>query len=233
IQKRGSTLLVEDPATIWNLGPERYSKLAEKYRELKPEMRNVGVDINVVERYKDVYTTKKQTGVELLELVHQAAVSFGHVALYFENSIEKQDLPLLPAAAAAATVNAHGPDEIDIEAAAPTRVAWQGPVEIDGKPWPVQDARYVLAPAGKHRISTGISAPPVKISDFNGEIRFAVASDKRVDVSYVSHSRAIASLASPVTSVDVDGAPFWKPAAGDSSQVLVLPAGEHIVTFNR
>ncbi len=83
---------MEDPATLWNLGPERYSKLAEKYRELTPDRSSIAMDINVVERYQDVYPTKKQTGVELFELVHQAAASFAHVALYFENSLEKEDL---------------------------------------------------------------------------------------------------------------------------------------------
>ncbi|MBV9405757.1 MAG: hypothetical protein JO211_10465, partial [Acidobacteriaceae bacterium] len=96
IQARHSTLLVEDPATLWNLGPERYSKLAQKYRELTPDRSHIAIDINVVERYQEVYPTKKQTGVELLELVHEAAASFSHVALYFENSLEKQDLNLLP-----------------------------------------------------------------------------------------------------------------------------------------
>ena len=65
---------------------------------------NLAVDINIVDRYQDVYPTKKQTGVELLELVHAAAASFHQVALYFENSLEKQDLALLPAAATLAQV---------------------------------------------------------------------------------------------------------------------------------
>ena len=103
IEARKSTLLVEDPATLWNLGADRYAKLAEQYHALTPDRSHLAVDINVVERYQDVYPTKKQTGVELLELVHQAAVSFSRVALYFENSLERQDLGLLPAAANTAT----------------------------------------------------------------------------------------------------------------------------------
>src|SRR5207248_1995982 len=129
IQARHSTLLVEDPATLWNLGPERYSKLAEKYRELTPDRRQIAVDINVVERYQDVYPTKKQTGIELLELVHEAASSFANVALYFENSLENQDLSLLPAAATTATAISTSADEIELAASEPTRVAWQGPAE--------------------------------------------------------------------------------------------------------
>ena len=90
---------MEDPATLWSLGPERYTKLAGKYSELTGGKGRIAVDINIVDRYQDVYPTKKQTGLELLELVHQASESFPRVALYFENSLEKQDLGLLAAAA--------------------------------------------------------------------------------------------------------------------------------------
>ena len=55
-----------------------------------------------MERYQDVYPTKQQTGVELFQLVHQAAASFPRVALYFENSILSADWALLPAAASTA-----------------------------------------------------------------------------------------------------------------------------------
>lgn len=233
IRARRSTLLVEDPATLWNLGPERYSKLAQKYRELTPERRDIAVDINVVERYQDVYPTKKQTGVELLELVHEAAASFAHVALYFENSLEKQDLNLLPAAATTAQAASTGVDEIEMRAPEPTRVAWRGPVEVDGKPWPFENADSVLAPAGTHRLSAGTARPPVLISDFNGDIRSALSFANRVDVSYESRSRAVATLGSPVSSVEVDGAPFWRPEPGEDANTVLLPAGQHVVSFNR
>ena len=94
------TFLIEDPATIWNLGPERYPKIAEKYKPLTKQTDKLAIDINIVERYQDVYPTKQQTGTELFELVHVAAKSFPRVALYFENSILAPDLPLLSSAAA-------------------------------------------------------------------------------------------------------------------------------------
>ncbi|MBV9764001.1 MAG: hypothetical protein JOZ48_04070 [Acidobacteriaceae bacterium] len=233
IQARKSTLLVEDPATLWDLGPERYSKIAQKYRELTPDRRQIAVDINVVERYQDVYPTKKQTGVELLELIHEAAASFARVALYFENSIEKEDLSLLPAAATTGEVVEQSADELQVDAPEVTRVAWQGPVELDGNLWPVQNSRTVLMPAGKHTLRTGMSKSAITISDFNGELRSALASGNRVDVSYTSRSRAVAMLGSPVSSIEVDGAPFWKPVPGAQSASIMLPAGQHLVTFNR
>jgi hypothetical protein len=233
IQARHSTLLVEDPATLWNLGAERYSKLAGKYHELTPDHSQIAIDINVVERYQDVYPTKKQTGIELLELVHEAAASFHRVALYFENSLEKQDLALLSSAATTATVTEKSVDEIEIDAPEPTRVLWQGPVEVDGKLWPIKSEQSVLAPAGKHRLSTGTGEAGVTIADFNGEVRSAVGSHESVDVSYSSRSRAIALFGSPVSSVEIDGAPFWKRVADEHTMSIVLPAGQHVVTFNR
>jgi hypothetical protein len=222
-----STLLVEDPATLWNLGPERYAKLAEKYGELTPDRSQIAVDINVVERYQDVYPTKKQTGVELFELVHQAAVSFSHVALYFENSIEKQDLKLLPAAASTAQVSSTGVDELEIEASEPTRVAWQGPVDVDGKPWPLQSRTFVLAPCGRHRLNTGVQQPGIRIADFNGELESASAGSHSVELAYNSRSRAIAVLAAPVSEIEVDGQKY------PVSLSVLLPAGQHVVTFHR
>ena len=229
IQARKSTLLVEDPATLWNLGAERYSKLAEQYHVLTPDRAHLAVDINVVERYQDVYPTKKQTGVELLELVHEAAVSFSRVALYFENSLEKQDLRLLPAAANTATEHVDEAGVLTLDAKQPTRVDWQGAVEMDGKLWPVQNARTVLAPTGKHRFEASAAQPGVAITDFNGEIRSATSTANQADVAYSSKSRALAVLGNSVSRVEVDGVRF----AGATVGSVVLPAGEHTVVFYR
>lgn len=233
IQARKSTLLVEDPATMWNLGPDRYGKLAEKYHELTPDRKQIAVDINVVDRYQDVYPTKKQTGVELLELVHQAAVSFSKVALYFENSLEKQDLALLPAAATAAHVEQGSNGSMEVDTLDCTRVAWRGPVAIDGKTWPIQNDISVMMPIGKHRVSGASERAAVTLSDFNGELRTAAVSSSRTDVSYVSRSRAVASLATKISKIEVDGNEFWKAGADPEPGSFLLPAGQHLVTFYR
>ena len=229
IRARRSTLLVEDPATLWSLGPERYGKLAQKYRELAPGDKDIAVDINVVDRYQDVYPTKKQTGGELLELVHQAAASFGRVALYFENSLEKQDLSLLPVAAATAKVIATAPDRMDISTPEPVRIAWRGPAEIDGKTWPLETADSVLVPAGKHELTVALTQPAVLLTDFNGEITSAITAASRADVAYRSRSRAIAKLSKPVSKVEVDGVRL----VATEPTLLLLPSGEHVVTFIR
>jgi len=222
-----STLLVEDPATLWDLGPERYQKLAGKYRELNANHTPIGVDINIVDRYQDVYPTKKQTGTELFELVHQAADSFWRVALYFENSLEKQDLSLLPSAATTARVQSSKAGGMEVTATEPTRIVWKGPISVDGKVWPLQDDGSALIAAGNHKLSPSVADLPLRVIDFNGGIQSALAEDGRVDLAYASPSRAIAVLSAKAASVEIDGAP-WKHSDAIS---VMLPSGQHVVTF--
>lgn len=231
VKAQKSTLLVEDPATLWALGPERYRKLADKYAELTPDRDHIAVDINVVERYQDVYPTKKQTGLELAELVHEAGASFSRVALYFESSLENVDLPLLPSAAAAASVKQTSIDEIEVRAKAATRIPWQGAADVDGRLWPIQDSTSVMVPAGKHTLSPGVEKSPVTLLDFNADVQSASIGKDRAELSYTSASRAIAILGSAVSRVEVDGVPLPASAPLEAKCSVLLPAGQHLVSF--
>jgi hypothetical protein len=229
LQAHHATVLVEDPAPLWNLGAARYAKLSQKWAELPLDRSRVAVDINVVERYQDVYPTKKQTGTELFQLVHEAARSFSRVALYFENSLERQDLNLLPVAGANAIVKEDAADEVTIESPRASRVLWRGAAEVDGKPWPFHDRASLLIPAGRHTVAAGIVEPPVMISDFNGELKTVVSERDTIDFSYRNATRAIVILGSPAASIEVDGVAY----SGDpTNKVIMLPAGEHVVTVH-
>ena len=107
LDKHSFSFLIEDPATVWNLGPQRYPEIAKRYQPLTPHTEKLAIDINIVDRYQDVYPTKQQTGTELFELVHLASTAFPRVALYFENSILKPDLGLLAASSAVVTHYSH------------------------------------------------------------------------------------------------------------------------------
>ena len=229
IESKKLTLLVEDPAPLWNLGAARYAKLAGEYRNLVPDRQRLAVDINVVDRYQDVYPTKKQTGVELFELVHQAAESFPRVAIYFENSLERQDLPLLPAAASTAKLSSPAPDELVVDSPQPVRIQWSGPAQIDGVPWPVHTDTEVLIPTGHHIVSTGFAETPLNLIEFNADIQQVISEKDTLDISYTSRSRAIAVLGCAASAIEVDGAPFGKSDDG----VLLLPAGQHILTLHK
>jgi hypothetical protein len=228
LQAHRATVLVEDPAPLWSLGAARYAKLSQKWAELPLDRLRIAVDINVVERYQDVYPTKKQTGTELFQLVHEAARSFSRVALYFENSLERQDLNLLPVAAANASVKEDAPDEMTIESPQPVRLLWKGAAELDGKPWPFHDRASLLIPAGRHTVAAGITEPSVSITDFNGALKTVITERETVEFSYRNATRAIAVLAAPAASIEVDGTAYSDDA---KDNVVILPAGEHVVTI--
>ncbi|MGP8247184.1 MAG: hypothetical protein ACLQVN_22040 [Bryobacteraceae bacterium] len=224
------TLLIEDPATVWNLGPQRYSKIAERYKALTPRRERLAIDINIVERYQDVYPTKQQTGVELFELVHNAAQNFQRVALYFENSLLPADLPLLPASAAVAARLENKGDALIVKTPASVGLAWEGAARVDGKLWPVSDGHILWLGAGTHRVERTKEACPIHLLRLNGALdEAAKVGDKSIRFSYHSNSTAFAVLDRAPASVQIDGPAEARSMAGGST--LRLPCGQHTVTL--
>ncbi len=141
LDRHAFSFLIEDPATVWNLGPQRYPEIAKRYAPLTAHREKLAIDINIVDRYQNVYPTKQQTGTELFELVHMAATAFPRVTLYFENSILKPDLPLLTAASAVVTSYAQDKvsHRISIDTATDVEVVWPAAgALVDGKAWPFE-----------------------------------------------------------------------------------------------
>lgn len=206
-----AAFLVEDPATIWNLGPERYAELARRYEPITPAGVRLGADINIVERYQDVYPTKQQTGGELFQLLHWAAKSFPQVAIYFENSILGPDWGLLGAAAAAARITDLGDAGIEVESSSPVAVVWQGCAQIDGQVWPLRSQGKLLVPAGRRRVSGCDGTPAAVLEDFNGNILKLEQVHGMWRLEYESRARAIAVL------------------AGERREVRFFPPGRHQV----
>lgn len=207
----GAAFLVEDPATVWNLGPERYAELARRYAPITPAGVTLGADINIVERYQDVYPTRQQTGGELFQLLHWAAKSFGQVAIYFENSILSPDWQLVGAAAAAARVKDMGRAGLEVESRRPVALAWQGCAQVDGQLWPVWSQGKLLVPSGRRLVEPcGEAAPPV-LEDFNGNILKVEQVHGLWRLEYESRARALAVL------------------AGERRQVRFFPPGRHQV----
>jgi hypothetical protein len=224
------TFLVEDPATIWHLGPDRYAEIAKRYAPLTPRTDKLAIDINIVERYQDVYPTKQQTGTELFQLVNVAAAAFPRVALYFENSILKPDWDLLPAAAAVVKRHERVGPKLVIESSRGVGVTWKGPALVDGRPWPVTDGETLWLPPGAHVIESGGTFDGLLIADFNGDITSARAlANSGVEIAYQSSARAMAVLSDKLKSLEIDGEPA-EPEMIDG-KVLVLPRGQHIITI--
>jgi hypothetical protein len=224
------TFLIEDPATIWNLGPQRYPQIAARYHPLTPQRNKLAMDINIVERYQDVYPTKQQTGLELFDLVHTASAAFPRVALYFENSISRVDWPLLAASASNVTRVQHSGSKLLIDSVHGVSVPWQGPATVDGRLWPFADQGRITIPAGLHSIEAAQSAPPIRILDLNAELKSATASAAAIEFAYQSSARAMARLDTTPVHLEIDGA---EAAAEMHGSVLILPRGQHLVRLSR
>jgi hypothetical protein len=231
LEKHNMTFLIEDPATAWNLGPERYPAIASKYAGLTRHPERLAIDINVVERYQDVYPTKQQTGVELLREIHLAAAAFPRVTLYFESSILAPDWPLLPYATAVAQAFQRDNGRAIIRSPRPIAVRWNGPAKVNGAPWPALDSGWVWLPAGEHTVEKGDADPPIRILDFNGDLRSAQATASGLEFSYECSSRALAVLSKPPRRLLIDHEPVEpKLWIFDDSWILVLPQGQHLVS---
>ena len=229
LEKHRFTFLVEDPATVWHLGADRYAAIAGQYRALTSRDGQLGIDINIVERYQDVYPTKQQTGVELFQLVHAAAASFARVGLYFEASLLPPDLPLLPAAASPVRSMEKSGSGIRVDTPMPTGVAWHGAASVDGHAWPVWDGETVWVPAGVHTVD-GCEGVGPRLLRLNGELKGArVGGTAEIEFTYESTSRAIAVLDRRVRSVRVDG--MAKPVGAAGPNTVLLPSGQHLVTI--
>lgn len=224
------TFLVEDPATIWHLGPDRYPQIAAKYQPLTRRPEKLAIDINVVERYQDVYPTKQQTGTELFSLVHLAAKSFPRVALYFENSLHPVDLDLLPTAAAAVTRVERVNGKLVVESPYGVGVPWKGDALLDGRVWPVGDSNTVWIPSGAHALAPGNSPPPIRLLRLNADLRTATAMPSGIEFTYQSQGRALAIVDKKPARVQVDGVDTpIRVLETPSSYCLLLPRGQHIV----
>ena len=196
-KKYEATFLIEDPATVWHLGPRRYVEIAKRY----PKDARLAIDLNIVERYQDVYPTKQQTGAELFSLIHHAAQSFPRVALYFEKSILAPDYPLLSSASAIKPkrTNSH------YESPRPFGLVHSGGLTVNGEPWPVTDGETAWLPAGKLAIAPATRQPDLRILDLNAELILAVARRDGVEFEYRSTARALTQLSGPITSLEIDG----------------------------
>lgn len=230
LEKHAMTLLIEDPATVWHLGSQRYHAIAEGYRALTPRHDKLAIDLNIVNRYQNVYPTRQQTGTELLQMVHNAAANFPRVVLYFEKSLLAADLKLLPAAAASATGIERSGAKTVVDSLAGVGLPWKGPALVDGQPWPAADGETVWLPAGVHTVESGEGAERLHLVRLSGELRTArVLSADVIEFSYQSGARAMAILDRTPRALKIDGSDAPLERAGVSG--CVLPPGQHIVTI--
>ncbi len=224
------SFLIEDPATVWNLGPQRYPEIAKRYAPLTEHRDKLAIDINIVDRYQDVYPTKQQTGTELFELVHMAATAFSRVALYFENSLLKPDLSLLSAADVVVTDYSSDKQRTRIRSAGGVELTWPAAgALVDGKPWPLVSKTAVLLPAGVHTVEPAARRDGIAVTDLNATLRAASVEGARIRFVYSSDGRAIVHFDRKPSVISLDGHPVPFGCVQSSNCSVLLPHGEHEV----
>jgi hypothetical protein len=230
LEKHAITFLVEDPATVWHLGPQRYHAISERYRSLTSRHEKLAIDLNIVNRYQNVYPTKQQTGIELLQLIRNAAANFRRVALYFENSLLAPDLNLLPSAAAGAATLERSGSSYEVNSVIGVGIPWKGSAAVDGAAWPVMDGETVWLPAGRHTVEGSAASTGLRLMRLNGDLQGArIVSPAAIEFSYQSSGRAIAILDREPRSLRIDGRDTSLQRAGPTT--LLLPPGQHAVTI--
>jgi hypothetical protein len=230
LDKYDFTLVMEDPSTVWHLGPRRYEELAAGYTRLTSKTDRLGIDINIVDRDQKVAPTRKQTGSEFLQLFHYAGRNFRTVMAYSEATMHPQDRDLVSyALASGASVKVLG-GRAQIRSNRPVvfNTGNNDEILVDGRLWPCVRGKSVLVPAGTHEISlrSGSDKDRPRLIRLNGSLRDAFYSGPRgIGFSYDSKARAIAVFDRPARSFQIDAGSIQP---GRSNR-LMLPAGSHQV----
>ena len=159
-----------------------------------------------------------------------ASFAFPRVALYFENSILKPDLPLLSAAAATVTHYRKDRQGVSVTSPADLELLWSGGATVDGKEWPLVASGAVLLPAGMHMVQTAPLRAGISIADLNATLISASANGRKAAFRYSSGSRAIVRFDRKPAAMILDERALAVECVEGSNCTVLLPAGEHSVT---
>ncbi|MBL8234891.1 MAG: hypothetical protein JNL98_40700, partial [Bryobacterales bacterium] len=150
---------------------------------------------------------------------------------YFESSILTSDWPFLPYATALAQAFERDGDRAAVKSTRPIAVRWKGPAKVNGAAWPVGGEGWVWLPPGEHTVERGDAEPPLRLLEFNGELKSAQVNGAGIEFSYECASRAFAVLSKPPKRLLIDNQPVEpKLWIFDDSWILVLPKGQHLVS---
>ncbi|MFI5165951.1 MAG: hypothetical protein ACHQQS_04960 [Thermoanaerobaculales bacterium] len=231
----GFSLQVEDPFTLWGLGPERYATIAADYAGLVVPGQQRSIDINVVERDRDTYPTAKQTGIELFQLASAARRHFDDVCFYSEATIPVVDRDLLHnALAAGSTVRWLGASEVEIDSSGTDELDTGGyrAAMVDGRDWPAGDGNQIILPRGQHRVAwvpNLMTEPGPAIRGLTGAALLGASKEgDALVVEYTGRGRAYLELAFHPRRIELDGQQFTAVTLRDGgSEILVMPGGKH------
>ncbi|MCM8712097.1 family 10 glycosylhydrolase [Clostridium sp. SYSU_GA19001] len=226
-------LEIEDPFTLWNLGPDRYKVIGEEYRDIMSEGNQLSIDINVIDRGGEVYPTKKQRGVELYQLINNASKYTDKVILYALATFEKTDMELAPYTRSS-DIKVQEVSENEYIIKADKRFIWNVNTEgktyyIDGEKWPFVSKQGVIIPGGEHKLKIKDieNSSELFIESISGEIT-DVSQDKNLSFSYTSEGRFYMIVNKKPAQIKLDGYVFNAEIKQNNDKyVIVLPKGKH------
>ncbi|KMT22181.1 hypothetical protein [Clostridium cylindrosporum] len=236
LQKKYKFILeIEDPFTLWSLGPERYSVIGENYRKLMNKGDKLFIDINIIDRYGQNYPTKKQRGTEVYSLIHNASKYTDKVIMYALATLEEEDMTLAPYAYAYDVVGketALNTYEFDAKQNFIWHVDMKNKeVYMDGKKYPVYTDNTVIVPYGKHKVEIkDASYKGIRITDINSDIKYATVELNGIKIDYNAAGRCFINVDKKPTSIEVNRkiiTPNIKEING--TYTIMLPKGENTV----
>jgi hypothetical protein len=232
-------LQIEDPYTLWNLGPERYKVIGEEYRSVMSPKNLLSIDINIINRNGEVYPTAKQRGLETYELISNAAKYTDKVILYALGTVEDSDMEFAPYTRGSdITVEETARNEYVIKS--DKRFIWETDTQgknyyIDGRQWPFYSEKEVIIPGGEHSLkieSKSDSAEKLRIEGINGEIT-DVTSDQVIAFNYLNGGRFYMAMNKRPGQVKLDGNLIKVEFEEVNGRyTMILPEGNHMVVIS-
>ncbi|MEF9935489.1 hypothetical protein [Clostridium sp.] len=238
LQKKYNFIMeIEDPFTLWTLGPDRYSVIGENYRKVMDPKDRLYIDINIIDRFVRSYPTVKQRDTEVYSLIHNASKYTDKVIMYALATLEEEDMDLAPYAYAA-DVKGKEVSENVYEFEGKYNFTWHidmkgKEVYVDGVKSPAYTDEYIIIPAGKHRIEIKDATNTLtRIKDINSTIIESSYKGESINIKYNSYGRCFINVTKKPTSIVLNGKiinPEIKELNGEYT--IMLPKGENTVVI--
>jgi len=225
----GFDLQVEDPFTLWNYGPDRYSIIGNAYRPQIPPGTRLTVDINIVDRSPPVFPTVKQTGLEFLSLLYQAGLSADQVCIYASNTPNSFDFKYAGVAlAGSAIVTQVSPSSF--QCTTPHSVSFKPPTSgepflVNGHFWPCLGGNGILLPVGASVLTIATNSvihPLLHIIDLSADILDSSVTTNGVRLQYADRRNVLVTL---------DRRPFYMETNGVACNLPVFKQGQRYTVY--
>jgi hypothetical protein len=244
IKEYNIALEVEDPYTEWTKPPERYTRLAETYRQLLQDHPFM-IDINIVPVHpleQEGYSYSQPTGSEIFQLFRAASDQNHRVCFYSESTVFTHDWELLPLVMAAkASIRKKGAEWIinTPYTVILTHMQINDRFLLDGQPWLCYSEEGILIPGGTHRLSRREAQDTS--NSWRSGIRLVSLSDELLDcrkkndtleVKYVSPAHCALTMSERPAVMILDGVLVDLPIVQNADRVIVFaPPGLHRIAM--